>query len=153
MSRTFRVWEPFVFALELWLVVLAAASLSLYGGLYLDARLKTSPLLATLGLGLAFGSSVAGGLLVVRRATGRPLLEPRSAHRLRQASTYALRLGVIIVGAGSIGVYGGWYLDQWLGTEPVLSVIGVLAGYATSMVLAVRYTLGVVQRERETRPG
>jgi F0F1-type ATP synthase assembly protein I len=148
VSRSFRVWEPFVFALELWLVVIAAASLSLYGGLLVDSLFSTSPLFATLGLGLAFAGSVCAGLYVVRRATRRPLLESSAADRLRQASSYALRLGGIIVGAGAVGVYGGWFLDRWLGTSPALSIVGIVAGYAASTLLAVRYTVSVLNRER-----
>jgi F0F1-type ATP synthase assembly protein I len=148
VSRPFRVWEPFVFALELWLVVIAAASLSLYGGLLIDSLLRTSPLFATLGLGLAFAASVAAGLFVVRRATRQPLLGSPAADRLRQASGYALRLGLIIVGAGALGVYGGWFLDRWLGTAPALSIVGVVVGYASSTLLAVRYTISVLNRER-----
>src|SRR5437879_5397262 len=69
VGRPFKVWEPFLFALELWLVVLGLASLFLYGGLFLDFHLHTAPVFATLGLGAAFFSSLVGGLLLVRRAT------------------------------------------------------------------------------------
>ena len=146
VGRPFRVWEPFLFALELWLVVLGLSSLFLYGGLFLDSRLETAPVFATLGLGAAFLSSLSGGLLLVRRATGRPLLGARQSRALRRAAGYALRLAGIVVGCGAVGVYGGWFLDGALHTRPLLTVIGIVLGYAASVSLGLRFTRAVLRR-------
>jgi F0F1-type ATP synthase assembly protein I len=152
VNRPFKPWQPFLFALQLWLVVLLAASVSLYGGLLLDARLKTTPVLATLGLGVAFVASLVAGLAVVQRATGRPLLQGRAADTLRQAGGYALRLVGIILGIGAAGVYGGWFLDARLSTTPLLSIVGVVLGFTFGTWLALRYTVFVLQRERSRTP-
>ena len=145
MSRPFKVWEPFLFALQLWLVVLALASLFLYGGLFLDFRVGTAPIFTTLGLAMAFLSSVAAGLYLVGKANEQPLLSPGTSHTLRRASGYALRLGAIIVGVGAAGVYGGWFLDDVLQTRPLLTVVGILTGYLGGVLLALRYTRTVIR--------
>jgi len=150
-GRPFRFWEPLLLAAELWLVILLSAGASLFGGLFLDARLHTRPVFATLGLALAFTSSVALGLLLVSRASGQPLLEPRTAQRLKQASAYALRLAGILIGIGALGVYGGWLLDAWLHTRPLLTAIGSVLGFAVSVLLGLRFTQATLWHEQRER--
>lgn len=145
MRRPFKVWEPFLFALQLWLLVLGLASLFLYGGLFLDFHLHTAPVFATLGLGAAFSSSLVGGLLLVRRAAAQPLLDAYGSRMLRQAGWYALRLAAVIVGCGAAGVYGGRLLDELLATGPLLTVFGTVLGYAASVALGLRFTRAVLR--------
>ena len=40
-------------------------------------------------------------------------------------------IAIILLATTLIGVLGGYWLDQRLGTLPVLSVVGMLAGFGT----------------------
>ena len=53
-----------------------------------------------------------------------------------------IRLGVCVV----IGLGGGLLLDNWLGTRPIFTLIGMVVGIAAAM-----YTLWVVARDAMRR--
>lgn len=53
---------------------------------------------------------------------------------LMQASDLGLRLGITMVAF----TYGGYWLDQWLGTSPLLLLLGAFIGFAGGTWLAVR---------------
>lgn len=45
----------------------------------------------------------------------------------------------------------GFGLDRWLGTEPVLMVIGALVGHATGIYIIIVRTRAAMERENERR--
>jgi F0F1-type ATP synthase assembly protein I len=49
-----------------------------------------------------------------------------------QALYYA-SLSFIIPGSGLAGYLAGWYLDHYLGTSPVLAIVGAIAGAASGV--------------------
>lgn len=49
---------------------------------------------------------------------------PDSFRKYLRFSTVGLELGLSVV----IGLFGGMYLDDWLGTEPWLLLVGVIFG-------------------------
>jgi F0F1-type ATP synthase assembly protein I len=46
---------------------------------------------------------------------------------------YYASLSFIIPGSGLAGYLAGWYLDRYLGTGSVLSIIGAIAGAASGI--------------------
>jgi F0F1-type ATP synthase assembly protein I len=46
---------------------------------------------------------------------------------------YYASLSFIIPGAGLAGYLAGWYLDRYLGTSPVLAIVGAVAGAASGV--------------------
>ena len=64
------------------------------------------------------------------------------APRWGQALDLGLRLGLSVV----IGVVGGVLLDNWLGTSPILTLLGVAVGIGAAM-----YSIWDVARD-EMRP-
>ena len=47
----------------------------------------------------------------------------------------------------------GFGLDRWLGTEPVLMVIGALVGHATGVYIVIHRSQMALKRENERRQG
>ena len=50
-------------------------------------------------------------------------------------------LGFEIVVPMLLGIYGGWRLDRWLGTEPWLLLVGALLGMAAGFTAFFRSVL------------
>jgi ATP synthase protein I len=67
----------------------------------------------------------------------RPSPTPKPAN-WGLAADLGLRLGLAVV----IGVVGGILLDNWLGTSPVLTLLGVVVGVGAAM-----YSIWDVARE------
>ncbi|WP_077619912.1 AtpZ/AtpI family protein [Bacillus sinesaloumensis] len=53
---------------------------------------------------------------------------------------YALMTGILsnLVGSILVGIFSGRWLDQMLGTEPTLLIIGLLLGLATGVYATFR---------------
>jgi F0F1-type ATP synthase assembly protein I len=62
-----------------------------------------------------------------------------------QALYYA-SLSFIIPGAGLAGYLAGWYLDRYLGTSPVLSIIGAIAGAASGVAEVLQIIIRMENR-------
>lgn len=43
-------------------------------------------------------------------------------------------LGSLLVACVVVGTVGGWFLDQWLGTEPVLVLLGLAIGIVAAAI-------------------
>ena len=55
-----------------------------------------------------------------------------------------------------IGISGGYFLDRWLGTEPVLLLLGLLLGTAAGFYGMFKMLMPLYKREaqeRAARPG
>ncbi len=57
-------------------------------------------------------------------------------------------IGITLVVATCIGLAGGYFADQWLGTTPWLTLIGLLLGIAAGFVNLFR-SVNAVERERD----
>lgn len=55
-----------------------------------------------------------------------------------KAMGYGLRMATDIIAAILVGGVMGWYLDQWLGTKPVLLLIFIVLGLAAGMRNVIR---------------
>lgn len=78
--------------------------------------------------------------------------QPRPASMQREIG-YAYRVLIeMAVGIG-LGAFIGWWLDQWLGTRPILMVVMILLGFAAGVLNAYRasqaYSAGL-HNERDT---
>jgi F0F1-type ATP synthase assembly protein I len=62
-----------------------------------------------------------------------------------QALYYA-SLSFIIPGSGLAGYLAGWYLDRYLGTGPVLSIVGAIAGAASGIAEVLQIIARVENR-------
>ncbi len=71
-------------------------------------------------------------------ATGRAD-RPASAH---SGLGFALRIGVELVAALIVGVAIGYMLDRWLGTSPLLSLLGFFFGAAAGFMNVYRVASG-----------
>lgn len=144
-----RIWDPFLFALSLWLIVLGTAALSLFSGLWLDVRLGTSPLFEVLGALLALGSSIVAGIWLLRGTLDLWGPAQRGRVDLLGAFGFALRIELIVFGLGALAVIPGAYVDLRLQSGTAIGTIaGVVLGLIAATVVAVRYTAGVVQQIR-----
>lgn len=68
----------------------------------------------------------------------------------------ATGLGCSVVVALLICVLGGIFLDQWLGTEPIFTLVGVVLGLATAGYLLYElatYGQPAKRRSRSGKPG
>jgi len=52
-------------------------------------------------------------------------------------------LGAALVIATAIGFAGGYYLDQWLGTRPWLTIIGLVIGMAAGIWTVIKEVLQI----------
>jgi len=63
-----------------------------------------------------------------------------------KAMSLITTMGVSIVSCVGIGVFVGWLLDRWLGTEPwlilIFSLLGVVAAFKTIFELFKRVDTG-----------
>jgi F0F1-type ATP synthase assembly protein I len=144
-----RPWDPFIFALQLWALVLTTSAASLTGGWVLDARLGTQPVFSLFGGLLALGASTVIGLWLVRRALGLGPPPPRSSAELLGALGYALRLELIVFGLGGLSVLAGAYLDQQTALAfPIGTVAGTVLGLGAATIVGLRYTAALLRRGR-----
>jgi len=75
-------------------------------------------------------------------------LRDRGDIRIAGAAT---GLGCSVVISLLIGILGGLFIDRWLGTEPIFTLIGVVLGLATAGYLL--YELATLGRtDRRTPP-
>ena len=82
----------------------------------------------------------------LRAARGGPEQQPRPPSMQREIG-FAYRVLIeMAVGIG-FGAFAGWWLDQWLGTRPILMVVLILLGFAAGVLNAYRasqaYTAGL----------
>ncbi len=64
-----------------------------------------------------------------------------------------LQVGIELVAGLAGGLLLGWALDQWLGTAPVLLVVGFVLGAAAGMLNAWRWMRRLEARMRDGGPG
>ena len=57
-------------------------------------------------------------------------------------------IGMTLVVATVVGLAGGYYLDRWLGTSPLLTIIGLLLGIAAGFVNLFR-SVKAAERDME----
>lgn len=80
-------------------------------------------------------------------STGLSAAEPGESDRrwLRQLGSLS-GVGLTLVISTVLGLWGGYYLDRWLGTAPWLMLVGLLLGIASGFVNLFR-TAGIFGRE------
>jgi ATP synthase protein I len=80
-------------------------------------------------------------------STGVSAAEPGESDRrwLRQLGSLS-GVGLTLVISTVLGLWGGHYLDRWLGTAPWLMLVGLLLGIASGFVNLFR-TAGIFGRE------
>jgi len=64
-----------------------------------------------------------------------------------------LQVGIELVAGLAGGLLLGWALDSWLGTAPVLLVVGFVLGAAAGMLNAWRWMRRLEARMRDGGPG
>ncbi len=64
-----------------------------------------------------------------------------------------LQVGIELVAGVAGGLLLGWALDRWLGTAPLLIVVGFVLGAAAGMLNAWRWMQRLEGRAREGRNG
>ena len=69
-----------------------------------------------------------------------------------KAMGYGLRMATDIIAAVLAGSVIGWYLDRWLGTQPVLLLIFIVLGLAAGMRNVIR-TYRMMAAEYGTNTG
>ena len=65
---------------------------------------------------------------------------PSRAEILRRAGPY-LGIGSTFLAAVATCLFGGWWLDGWLGTSPWLTLAGALLGIAAGFYMFLRIVL------------
>ena len=80
-------------------------------------------------------------------STGLSAAEPGESDRrwLRQLGSLS-GVGLTLVISTVLGLWGGYYLDRWLGTAPWLMLVGLLLGIASGFVNLFR-AAGIFGRE------
>jgi len=87
----------------------------------------------------------------LRAARSGPEQTPRPASMQREIG-FAYRVLIeMAVGIG-FGAFAGWWLDQWLGTRPILMVVMILLGFAAGMLNAYRASQAYSAAARSDRP-
>lgn len=87
----------------------------------------------------------------LRAAREGPEQQPRPASMQREIG-FAYRVLIeMAVGIG-FGAFAGWWLDQWLGTRPILMVVLILLGFAAGMLNAYRASQAYSAGLRGERP-
>lgn len=66
--------------------------------------------------------------------------EQKSARERRQLGIQMAALGLEFSSAVIGGLILGYYLDEWLGTKPWLTMLGVFAGLGTAVVRMIALT-------------
>lgn len=59
------------------------------------------------------------------------------ARAYQRAAPY-LHIGWTLAASVLLGTFGGWWLDKKLGTEPLLLIIGAVAGMAAGFIELIR---------------
>ncbi|HEY8516964.1 MAG TPA: AtpZ/AtpI family protein [Candidatus Binatia bacterium] len=70
----------------------------------------------------------------------KPAEPPGNDKRRRQLAVQMTALGLEFSGAVIGGLAVGYYLDEWLGTEPWFMLLGTFGGLATAVVRLVTLT-------------
>lgn len=76
---------------------------------------------------------------------------PDSDKRRRQLAVQMMALGLEFSGAVIGGLIVGYYLDEWLGTEPWLMLLGTFGGLTTAVVRLIALTKRFQQIRDEQR--
>lgn len=77
--------------------------------------------------------------------------QPRPSSMQREIG-FAYRVLIeMVVGIG-LGAFAGWWLDEWLGTRPILMVVLILLGFAAGMLNAYRASQAYSAGQRDGRP-
>jgi len=78
--------------------------------------------------------------------------EPKRPTGTSRDMSFAYRVLVEMIAGLGFGAFVGWWLDEWLGTRPILMVVMILLGFAAGALNAYRvsqaYTAGVERDER-----
>ena len=67
---------------------------------------------------------------------------------IHQVGSYGT-LGLNLVLSTCIGLAGGYYLDRWLGTRPVLTLVFLLLGIAAGFINLFRTMKEISQRNEQ----
>ena len=87
--------------------------------------------------------------LNTRVSAAREANKPKKARGLNEATTYgiATRLVAELVAGLLVGVFSGWYLDQYFGTKPWLMVVMIMLGAAAGITNVMRAAKQMVPSE------
>lgn len=87
--------------------------------------------------------------LNTRVSAAREANKPKKARGLNEATTYgiATRLVAELVAGLLVGVFTGWYLDQYFGTKPWLMVVMIMLGAAAGITNVMRAAKQMVPSE------
>ncbi|MBM4242308.1 MAG: AtpZ/AtpI family protein [Deltaproteobacteria bacterium] len=78
--------------------------------------------------------------------------DERSTARRRQMAVQMAALGLEFSSAVIGGLILGYYLDEWLGTEPWLTLLGTFAGLGTAVARMIALTRRFETIRDERRP-
>lgn len=91
---------------------------------------------------------------------GRRLSKAKSAHAPDRNDTgsasgfgYAMRMAIDMVAGIVVGGAIGWFLDQWLGTEPILLLLVGALGLAAGFMNVARTYRAMVAEAKTARNG
>ena len=60
--------------------------------------------------------------------------------------SFAYRVLVEMIAGLGFGAFAGWWLDEWLGTRPILMVVMILLGFAAGALNAYRVSQAYTAR-------
>ena len=66
----------------------------------------------------------------------------------RQVGDYST-LGLYLVAATCIGLAGGYYLDRWLGTEPIFTLIFLILGIVAGFINLFRTMKRILRQDND----
>lgn len=87
------------------------------------------------------------------RGSRTPKADEERAEEGRLRWGDGLQVGIELVAGVAGGLLLGWALDRWLGTAPLLIVVGFVLGAAAGMLNAWRWMQRLEGRAREGRNG
>ena len=72
---------------------------------------------------------------------------------VRQTDVFRLLgFGWFFTAALVIGLAGGWFLDEWLGTKPLFILLGLLLGTAAGAYGLFKMLIPLYDKERNDKP-
>jgi ATP synthase protein I len=83
-------------------------------------------------------------------AQGRQPGEPPSPEGRGEAMGLAFRIATELVAGVFVGALFGWALDKWLGTAPILLIVGLILGIAGGLLNSIRAAMRMQNTSNRT---